>query len=215
MSTRLVVPLFPLPNVLLYPDAMLPLHVFEPRYVEMVEDLVQSGEDRLVLALLRPGWEERYFERPPVYDLAGIGRMMSCTRTNDHRYNILVRGERRVRLHDEPPSGRSYRTALVEELDEVPPAPSPEAETLRLALRDGLIEYAEGSLLLHHAAPMSYLADILIVALPLDVAHKQELFSILDVAERARRVLECLRGINDRRRHAKSAGKHTDKTPLN
>lgn len=210
-----VVPLFPLPNVLLYPDAILPLHVFEPRYVQMVEDMTHSGNEHMVLGLLRPGWEPRYFERPDVFPVAGLGRMLSCSPAAEGRYNILVQGLRRVSVVEEPDSGRLYRTVRVDELAEVPAADESEAETLRCSLREGLIEFADGSLLLPNSSPLGYLADILIVALPLDVVHKQELFSILDVSARARRVLDCLRGINDRRRYVKSAGRHPDKTPLN
>ncbi|TAH34458.1 MAG: hypothetical protein EYC70_16080 [Planctomycetota bacterium] len=215
MDSPAVVPLFPLPNVLLYPDAILPLHVFEPRYVQMVEDLQESGNDRIALGLMRPGWEPSYFENPPVFDVAGLGRMLQCSRTSEGRFNILVQGLTRVRLVEESPSGRLYRTVRVDELAEIPPPDSPDVAGLHQSLREGLIEFAEGSLLLSKSAPLSYLADILIVALPLDVAHKQELFSILDVEERARRVLECLRDINDRRRSLKAAGRRSGKMPWN
>lgn len=206
-------PLFPLPNVLLYPEAMLPLHVFEPRFVQLVEDLQAAGGGELVLGLLRPGWEESYFENPPVHEMAGLGRVLQCNRMADGRYNILVRGVRRVRIREEPPSGRLYRTVRVEETAEIAPADLREAVRLRLALRDGLVEFAEGSLLLPRQAPLGYLADVLTVALPLDIEHKQELFSTLDVAERARRVLAELCAVNERRRSFLAASQRSSLRP--
>ena len=61
-----LLPLFPLPNVVLFPNVFLPLHIFEPRYREMVADALAS--DRMIgMVLLRPGWEHDYEGRPPVY----------------------------------------------------------------------------------------------------------------------------------------------------
>jgi Lon protease-like protein len=87
-----VVPLFPLPNVLLYPGAVLPLHVFEPRYVELVEDMNAAGLDQIALALLQPGWKDLYFEEPPFYEIGGLGRLISTQPAQDGRYNILLEG---------------------------------------------------------------------------------------------------------------------------
>ena len=66
------IPLFPLPNVVLFPNVFLPLHIFELRFREMVTDALHS--DRIIgMALLRPGWEEDYEGRPPVYSVGCAG----------------------------------------------------------------------------------------------------------------------------------------------
>jgi hypothetical protein len=183
--------------------------------VQLVEDIRSSGEDQLVLGLLRPGWEESYFERPPVFEIAGLGRMLQSSPAEGGRWNILVQGLRRVRLLREPRSDRLYRTVEVAEVDEIPAAEDRETIRLRQALRSGLIEIADGSLLLPGQTPIAYMTDVLLVALPLDVGHKQILFSILDVKERARRVLEALRDLHDRRRSLHSAHRHSDQGPWN
>jgi len=61
-----LLPLFPLPNVVLFPGVFLPLHIFEPRYKEMVADAL-AGDRIIGMALLRPGWEADYEGRPPIY----------------------------------------------------------------------------------------------------------------------------------------------------
>jgi Lon protease-like protein len=111
-----LLPLFPLPNVVLFPNVFLPLHIFEPRYREMVADAVAS--DRLIgMVLLRPGWERDYEGRPPVYPIGCAGVVTHVDRMTDGRYNIVLRGLDRFRIVDEDHS-RSYRRADVEHLRE-------------------------------------------------------------------------------------------------
>lgn len=192
-------PLFPLPNVLLYPSAILPIHVFETRYVHLVEDLLARGEDRLVLGLLRDGWEDDYFGSPPVHPVAGLAQVLHFGEKLDGRYNILVQGIGRVQILRQTGRGVPYRLVEVEPLAEREPPP-PQAEALRRALRDGLIDFADGSLMVQADAPLGYLADVLLVALPTPIEEKQELFAILDQRLRAEKVLQLLeRAVRDRR----------------
>jgi Lon protease-like protein len=111
-----LLPLFPLPNVVLFPNVFLPLHIFEPRYREMVADAVAS--DRMIgMALLRPGWERDYEGRPPVYPIGCSGVITHVERLPDGRYNIVLRGIERFRISGEQHE-RSYRVAVVDSLRE-------------------------------------------------------------------------------------------------
>jgi Lon protease-like protein len=113
-----LLPLFPLPNVVLFPNVFLPLHVFETRYREMVADSLAS--DRLIgMALLRPGWEHDYEGRPPIYAVGCTGVITHVERLADGRYNLMLRGMERFRLLREDHSLR-YRRAAVESLAERP-----------------------------------------------------------------------------------------------
>ncbi len=197
-------PLLALPNVLLYPGAMLPLHVFEPRYLQMVEEMERSGERRLVLGLLRPGWEEDYFERPRVHALAGLGEVLQVHRSAEGHCNVLVRGEGRVRILGEVP-GEALRRVRIEEVQEIPVADPAEEQRLARRLRQSLIEFAEGSLVLPGRAPLSYLADVVLVAMPLDLEVRQELFAELDVERRARAVLAAAEEVLRNRRDVDQA----------
>jgi uncharacterized protein len=113
-----LLPLFPLPNVVLFPNVFLPLHIFEPRYREMVADAV--GSDRMIgMVLLRPGWEHDYEGHPPVYPIGCSGVITHFDRLPDGRFNIVLRGLERFRIVEEDCS-RSYRRATVELLREEP-----------------------------------------------------------------------------------------------
>jgi Lon protease-like protein len=123
-----LLPLFPLPNVVLFPNVFLPLHIFEPRYREMVADALSA--DRLIgMVLLRPGWERDYEGQPPIYPVGCSGVITHAERLPDGRYNIVLRGVERFRLVSEE-GGRGYRRAIVEPLVECPLA-GPERAQIR------------------------------------------------------------------------------------
>jgi Lon protease-like protein len=113
-----LLPLFPLPNVVLFPNVFLPLHIFEPRYREMVADALAS--DRMIgMVLLRPGWDRDYEGRPPIYSVGCSGVLTHNERLPDGRYNIVLRGMERFRLVEED-HALSYRRAVVEPLRDDP-----------------------------------------------------------------------------------------------
>ena len=109
-----LLPLFPLPNVVLFPNVFLPLHIFEARYREMVADAI-AGDRMIGMVLLRPGWEHDYEGRPPVYQIGSSGVITHFERLSDGRYNIILRGLERFRVLEED-SSRIYRRAIVEQL---------------------------------------------------------------------------------------------------
>ena len=109
-------PLFPLPNVVLFPSVFLPLHIFEPRYREMVADAL-AGDRIIGMALLRPGWESDYEGRPPTYSVGCAGLITFSEQHEDGRYNIVLRGMQKFRITGEDHS-RSYRIASVEPVAE-------------------------------------------------------------------------------------------------
>src|SRR5262249_54427677 len=117
--------LFPLPNLVFYPQVMQPLHVFEPRYRQMTADAL-AGDRLIALVLPKPGWEDDYAGNPELYSIACLGRIVADQRLEDGRFNILLRGLSRVQILHEIPHGKAYRKAKVELLAEVPVA---EAET--------------------------------------------------------------------------------------
>src|SRR5436305_15161574 len=85
-----LLPLFPLPNVVLFPNVFLPLHIFEPRYREMVADAIDS--DRMIgMVLLRPGWDRDYEGNPPVYPIGCSGVITHGERQADGRHHIVLR----------------------------------------------------------------------------------------------------------------------------
>jgi len=127
------IPIFPLPNVVLFPEVFLPLHIFEPRYREMVADAIDG--DRLIgMVLLRDGWQRHAGPNPPIFPIGCAGRITHVASLPDGRYNIVLRGSQRFRVQEEDHS-RAYRIAAV---DVMPDRPVAERETRLQAGRQRL-----------------------------------------------------------------------------
>jgi Lon protease-like protein len=88
---------FPLPNVVFFPKTLLPLHVFEPRYRQMIADALE-GDQSVCVALLKPGWEADYEGAPEVYPVACLGRIVQHQKLPDGRFNVVLHGESRVMI---------------------------------------------------------------------------------------------------------------------
>jgi len=93
----MIVPLFPLPNAVLFPKTPVPLYIFEEKYRTMVRDIV-TGEGELVIALMREGLEFKQAGISAVHSIACLGKIETCEELEDGKYNIVVVGVQRVRL---------------------------------------------------------------------------------------------------------------------
>jgi Lon protease-like protein len=190
--------LFPLPNVVLFPQVIQPLHIFEPRYRQMTEDAL-AGDRLIALVLLQPGWDEAEGP-PPIHEVACLGRIVADQRLDDGRFNLLLRGLSRFRISHEVPHDRAYRLARGELLDDVEVTePGPRRrlrkELLRLVptwfpAQEAILEQFRK--LLKSDLALGALADIVAYALPIELAIKQELLEECDAGRRLRRLLEYL-----------------------
>ena len=111
--------IFPLPDVVLFPGTVLPLHVFEPRYVDMTRDVV-AGSRHMAIVRLRHGFQTDYHGRPPVVPVAGYGEIIACQELPGDRFAIAVRGAGRIRIERELPAERSYREVEATLLEDRP-----------------------------------------------------------------------------------------------
>jgi Lon protease-like protein len=93
----MIVPLFPLPNVVLFPKTPMPLYIFEERYRTMIRETL-AGDGELVIALLRAGSEANYANVSAVHEIACLGRIETYEELEDGKYNIVVVGVHRVRI---------------------------------------------------------------------------------------------------------------------
>jgi uncharacterized protein len=123
-------PLFPLPGVVLLPETLLPLHIFEDRYRAMVSDALR-GDRTIGMAMWRPGGGNA--PNPAIYSVGGAGEIVESEELEDGRFNILLHARFRFRvLEEEEVAGRPYRVARVEEIRSVP-FPDPAAQTRALS----------------------------------------------------------------------------------
>jgi Lon protease-like protein len=190
LDGEFLLPLFPLPNLVFFPNTRLPLHVFEPRYRKMITDALAS-DSRIGIVLLRPGWEADYFGSPPIHQWGTFGTIEQAVPLDDGRFNILIRGDARFRVVDEV-SRVPYRTARVVAQPEESRGPS-EAYAQREWLADLSRQYLQ-YLPDQMAVPeietvgLDALANALIMSLNLDVEEKQRLLEINDLLTRAEKI---------------------------
>ena len=117
MSAQISLPIFPLPDLTFFPHTMLPLHIFEARYRGMITDCL-SRDKRLAVVGLKPGYEGSYDGKPAVYPVSGVGRIVQWERLASGRYNLLLRGDGRVRIDRELPTDTLYRMVAATPLRE-------------------------------------------------------------------------------------------------
>jgi len=186
-SVRKVVPLFALPHVWLFPYVILPLHIFEERYKQMIQDIL-DGPGRIVLGTVQEGFEDDMAGAPPVYPIAGLGEIGRHEQLPDGRFNILLVGLRRVRIQEV--SGEApYREVEIEPVHEIP-VPVGQEEKLRAKLVAAILERTDEVVSIPPQVSISHLADLLILRMPLPHQVLNDLYCELDEEKRALRALE-------------------------
>ncbi|MDQ2642430.1 MAG: LON peptidase substrate-binding domain-containing protein [Myxococcota bacterium] len=198
LPSECVLPLFPLPGFTLFPGTRVPLHVFEPRYRQLVADVLDK--DRLLaLPQLKPGYEPSYYGHPEVFAICGVGRIVEHVELPDGRYNVLVEGIGRVRLIEEASVPTAYRSARFERLDEhsgsaglVVSALATELQALCGRLEKKLPALASVQAIFKETNTAGGLADRVAAALVADPAERQSLLDELDPAVRLERLIAHL-----------------------
>jgi Lon protease-like protein len=184
----LVIPLFPLDGALLLPHAQLPLQIFEPRYITMVDEAM-AGERIIGMVQTRPSNDP---ERPPLQHIGCAGKITTFSETNDGRYLITLTGLARFSIKEELTVQTPYRQAHVDFItfssDLQPPKDEDEGFD-RLRLLSALKGYLERRSLdvdweTAKAAPAEALINSLAMALPFDPPEKQALLEAPQLNER-------------------------------
>jgi Lon protease-like protein len=188
------IPIFPLPNAVLFPNVFLPLHIFEPRYRTMVNDAL-SGDRIIGMVLLRPGHEAEYEGRPPIFPVGCAGVITHAERLGDGRFNIVLRGMERFRVAGEDDC-KPYRIARVSALPEVVPD-ADKAELRRHrhrleALLAAAMERSGSEPRFPPAVPDEDLVNALAQYLELDPLERQALLEREGVLARCRALIELL-----------------------
>lgn len=197
-----IVPVFPLPEVVLFPRTILPLHIFEPRYRQMMADVLLS--DRVIaVALLRPGYEPHYYtRRAPIHATIGVGQVVESEKVPDGNYNLLLRGAARAIIVEEIEE-RPYRLAQIEPVYTFCSGSAEQAERLcrdlfaavrdnpgiDTSLREHWLKLADVEL------DLDELTDLLAAGMPVESELRQLLLEEPDAVERARMLLDQVRTV--------------------
>jgi hypothetical protein len=187
-------PIFPLPGVQLFPHALLPLHVFEPRYRDLVRD-VMAGERLIAIAAFEPGFEAEYHGRPAVRPIVGVGAVVGHEPLGEGRANIVLRGVARARIERELPPDQPYRLVDASAVDDrlTDGFDDDAARDTLILLADQLaLRLPSGGETLRELArsqpDLGALVDVLSAALVTDPDDRQTLLETDDVGARVDRL---------------------------
>ena len=191
--------LFPLPELVLFPHAVQPLHIFEPRYCEMLHESLAS--DQLIAMTTLTGGVPIADEEPPIASTVCISKIISHVELEDGKHNILLVGVRRARILRELDVSRSFRIAEVDAKSDIYP---PVGADARLELKERLLksfgdaipagQQVQQSLqeLLSGSLGLGPITDIIGYTLPFSIEQKLRLLSEADVDKRAATLIELL-----------------------
>jgi Lon protease-like protein len=191
-----LIPVFPLPNVVLFPKLQLPLHIFEPRYREMVRDAI--GREGLIgMALLRGDWEKDYYGNPDIYSVGCLGKIVGVTPLPDGRYNILLHGLTEYDIQEQILDATPYRQARVVVRDEdmaTNPLASLQKEILELS-RETIQQDSSPLLKIIGDLSLDGATWLNLCCFSFDISpvEKQSLLEAKSLEERARHLIDMLR----------------------
>ena len=194
LPNRLAV--FPLSRAILLPRGRLPLNIFEPRYLAMIDDALAGN--RLV-GMIQPTEPEDAVERPGLYGIGCVGRITSFSESGNGRYRITLSGICRFQVEEELPAVTPYRQLQLNYepfAADLAPAPEVEDEEGRTRLLSALKQYLERNSLAAdwssiERAPNETLINALSMISPFSVQEKQALLESRTIEDR-RQVLTAL-----------------------
>ncbi|MGE0597635.1 MAG: LON peptidase substrate-binding domain-containing protein [Hyphomonadaceae bacterium] len=199
------IPLFPLAGAILFPRGGLPLNIFEPRYLNMVDDAL-AGER--VIGMIQPAAADAEVRAPALAEVGTAGRITSFSETEDGRYLITLTGISRFRVDRELPVGLPYRQAMVT-YDDFAQDLSPSRSRIdRERLRNALRRYVDSrgyqtDWSAVDEAPSEALVNAVSTLCPFDPPEKQALLEARSLKERCAALialLECGAGGDNRDR---------------
>lgn len=183
----LVVPMFPLPGVFLYPRQIMPLRIFEPRYRELIEDMLDVA-GRFVMGTILEGEDESV--HPSVLPTGGLGEIAHHNRLPDGCFNVMLFGLARVRL-SEVASDKLYRRVRIDQLHEVDPLPEASAR-LDSLLREAVLERVDEKMpKLPDALPTAILVDLLSQRLSAPQSVTERIYGEVAIERRAEMALDA------------------------
>jgi uncharacterized protein len=209
-----VAPLFPLPDFVLFPQVTQPLHIFEPRYRQMMADVLK-GDRLIALGTLKPNWDQLYETKTaPVFSDVCLGRVMLDREMDDGKYIIIIRGLCRARIRAEKLTTTPYRQVELDlRFDKYSNSPEIERSSRRAELLEALVatlpdieksrETTEAAL---RDLPLGVLADLIASSLKIPTETLISLLTENHVDLRTDLLLDLLRA-EKRSQHERAASR--------
>ena len=187
-----VIPVFPLPGALLLPRGQMPLNIFEPRYLAMIDDALRSGHRLIGMIQPDPAHPGRDQNKPHLFQIGCLGRLTQFAESGDGRYLIQLTGVSRFRIEQELPVETLYRQCRVtfQPFADDFKARKGEDEVDRKALLRALSSFLKANNLKAdwdgiENAPNEALVNALAMMSPYDAAEKQAMLEAPDLKTRA------------------------------
>ena len=187
-------PIFPLPNIVFYPKTFFPLHIFEPRYRQMVTD-AENGEKMICMVLLKPGYEKDYEGAPPIHTIGTLGYMEFKNDRSDETFDILLVGVSKVKI-SEVESNNDYRIA---DLDPISESIGEEDTELlkekvfrgfeRMSAQSGILQIPKQ---FRDVIDFEMAVNFLASHLPIEGEEKQKMLELDDVSLRAKILVQFM-----------------------
>lgn len=198
-----VVRLFPLPNLVLFPGVMQGLHIFEPRYRQMMEDAL-NADQLITMAVLRTDndtSQQEYELRPEIYQTVCVGKIVTHSRTDDGRFNLLLVGAKRAQIVREVTTDKAYRIAEVELLEDTLDIDDVQLGLLRKRLvtefmgfaseKQGLSEETLRNMLVD-SMPFGLLVDLVCYAIGMDPEDQIRVLEAQETSSRCELVIDLM-----------------------
>jgi len=207
-------PIFPLEQVTLLPQQVLPLHIFEPRYRQMVSEALDGAGQIAMAVFAGEAWKQEYHGKPTIKPTVCVGQIVQHEKLDDGRFNLLLQGVCRARVVDEKPltAERQYRLAMLEpvgleseafldlsgartELEKL----LSEGPLTRLRAAEPIVEY-----LRNEDYPTHALLELISFAIVTDPTLRYRLLAEGDAQERAKMILSEMHHLESLLRRAEA-----------
>ncbi len=109
ISLPTAIPVFPLSNFIIFPETTVPLNIFEPRYIQMINDTMKNNN---LIGIVQPKKNEKK-SIPELYNIGCMGKITSLNETEDGRYSIILNGISRFKILDEVKNDKMYRECKI------------------------------------------------------------------------------------------------------
>ncbi len=189
--TRKKIPLFPLPDTILFPGQIMPLHIFEPRYRQMTQDLL-DGRGELVIGTVLGEDKNKLSGVAPVCPIGGVGQLEKYEPLDDGRFMIVLLGLKRVQIFPIPDHPAPYPVAEIEDFDdEIEHCSANELESIRDELMDALSRRGISEDTIPEQVSLEQMADLVLMAVSLDAEQRYQIYSTPSVLERIKLILDA------------------------
>ena len=191
------IPVFPLSNFIIFPDTTVPLNIFEPRYIQMVDDCMKSNR---VMGMIQPK-KTGNLKKPDLYNVGCIGKITSFNETEDGRYLIVLNGISRFKIVNEVSTNKLYRICKVNYenflSDLNPKKESLNFSSLETIFKDLKDFFDKKGYMINWSElknqDLGYTINTLSMASPFSLEEKQTLLESLDINERKSKLEKILK----------------------